>query len=133
MFKYLNKALKSVQTIDKNFNSIGTKADTTDKIKTLITRIDDKPEIKNVLSKFLIDLNKIGINQTVNRQSLSKTQYYIRLLKFRQLHNVFWDLCKEHEISQRNHKLTFDINNLGLLDPKHFPSETYKQLMSKKH
>lgn len=131
IFKAINRTLLKVQAIDNGFKSIGN-ATTNDKITALLTQLKDKPEITNILSRFLTDLNKIGINQTINRHRVSKAQYYIRMMKFRQLHGVFWQLCHDNDISQRSHKLRFNINNLGLLDPKNFPTDVYKQLTNHK-
>lgn len=132
MFRYVNNALKSVQNIDKNFKALGEQAATAQKINTLVEKLDQNPEVKQMLSKFMIDLNKIGINQTIKRDQVPQIHYYIRILKFKQLHSVFWELCKENDISQHNHRLSYNVNNLGLLDPNNFPSNVYKSLINQK-
>lgn len=127
MFKRIVNGLNSVKVIDNHFNKLAKSPDQL-KIEQLLARIEDQPEISKLLSKFLRDLNGIGINQKSDRTG-AKWGYYARMMKYTQLHTVFWELCGTHDISQHHHKLRWDVNNIGLLDPRNFPPEYYKQVV----
>lgn len=129
MLRYIKTALNRVQVIDKHFALLA-KANDKAKVEQLIQKLDDKPEIVEILAKFMKDLNAIGINQSQTQRS--KFRYYIRLFKFRQLHSIFWELCALQDVSQHSHKLKFNINQLGLLDPKNFSFKDYTNLLKHK-
>lgn len=131
MFKRLSKNVTKFNNIDKTYETLLKTSDVV-KIQTLINRLQDQPEIKDILSKFLKDLNAIGINQDVSQRFDNRYKYYTRMIKFRQLHHVFWELCKVKDISQHDHKLRINYENIGLLDPKNFPEEEYKKIIEEK-
>ncbi|CAH6721787.1 hypothetical protein CLIB1444_07S02432 [[Candida] jaroonii] len=128
MFKRLSRNVAKFNNIDKTYETLSKTSDVV-KIQTLITRLQEQPEIKVILTKFLKDLNAIGINQDVSQRFDNRYKYYTRMLKFRQLHHVFWELCKVNDISQHDHKLRINYENIGLLDPKNFPPEEYKKII----
>lgn len=128
MFKRVINGLNSIKLIDNQFEKLAKTPDQL-KIDQLLTRIKEEPEITKLLSKFLTDLNGIGINQTGDRAN-AKLRYFTGMMKYRQLHTVFWELCGTHDISQHHHKLRWDVNNIGLLDPNNFPKEYYRDVVS---
>lgn len=121
------KALNAVKTIDLNYKTLSSSPESK-QILLLLTKLSQEPEIKSVLVRFLQDLNHIGFNQTDSRFD-NRIKYYLRMWKFHQLHSVFWDSCHTLDISAHSHKLKWDYNNIGLLDPKNFTVSDYKQLI----
>lgn len=132
MIRSIVKAVTSVKTIDEKFKKLS-QTENQVKITKLIESTSQVPEINDLLVKFLKGLNHIGINQVKPRVGLPlKLNYWIRLPKFIQLHSIIWETCRLHDISQRHYRLKFNIQNIGILDPKNFPLNYYKKYIDKK-
>ncbi|EGV66561.1 hypothetical protein CANTEDRAFT_101041 [Yamadazyma tenuis ATCC 10573] len=127
MLKTIGKALNSIKTIDKRFTQLG-QTETQIKVEKLIELTKDKAEINELIVKFLKNLDAIGINQKSPRDSTYlRLNYWARMPQLLQLHSVIWDLCRLNDVSQRTHRLNFNTKNIGLLDPKNFPSNYYNK------
>ncbi|QBM87024.1 hypothetical protein METSCH_B02180 [Metschnikowia aff. pulcherrima] len=97
----------------------------------LMDKISSQPELLLLLLRFHKELSKIGITATSTRDFTAAQVWKYRALyaiKLAKIHNVFWTQCQYLDISERDHKLGFLPNSIGILDPVNFETTVYEQL-----
>lgn len=125
---FILNALNYVRDAD-NFQSDLSKSPSQIKVEELLTKIEERPELLYLLSNFLKELLKIGISQ--DERNISNFKYRMYLMwKIGKLHKDFWEACHFEEISTHNHKINLNPNDIGVLDPRNFPTEAYNQLQT---
>lgn len=119
-------SIKYANQID-NYQKVIQKVPDSAKVSQLLQKIKDRPEILKLLSYFLQELHNLNIDQ--GPRAVSKTKYRLYYaLKLHRLHSVFWSSCNLLDISSHDHSLNFNPDYLGILDPKNFTEEDYKQI-----
>lgn len=122
------KSLNYVKQVDNEQDRLQ-QASTQDKVDLLMEKIAHNAELLYMLSLFHYECKRLDIypNNLQERKS-SLTFWYNHFFKLVPINNSFWDLCALLNISNHNHKLSRNIEDLGILDPKNFDEATYHQL-----
>lgn len=131
----LLNALNYVKEVDNYQKQLSQSGTSQDRATELITRIKDKKQLLYLLSIFHYELSKIGItNQDLDefRNSILWRYRLNWLFKYNKIHNIFWESCQLENVSENNHSLGFNPISIGILDPRNFSTDTYKQLQSGK-
>lgn len=122
------KSLEYVKRVDNQQNQL-IQASTQDKIDVLMEKIGKNEELLYMLSLFHYECRKLGIvPENLANRTKSFSFWYNYLFKLTPINNSFWELCALLNISNHNHKLTRNVSDLGLLDPKNFDKLIYHQL-----
>lgn len=124
------RSLNFVKQVDDAHVKL-TQAKTSDKVAMLLDQIGSNKELLYLLSLFHFECGKLGISgENALARTPSLKYYWYRMFKLAPINNSFWELCHLLNISNHNHRLSRNIADLGLLDPKNFSSSVYKQLQS---
>lgn len=130
----LFNALNYVKEVDEFQEKIGLTPEKELATK-LVSRVHSHKELLYLLLMFHHDLAKIGISQSSGHlQPLTAVtwRYRASLWKLARVHNVFWDQARLVGISERNHKIGWLPDRIGVLDPLNFEREHYRQLQEGK-
>lgn len=126
---FLVRSLEYVKEVDEKQKQLQA-APPQAKAVELVKRIATNKELLLVLSVFHHELAKIGITPDSPPEQRSNVwQYRLKyLFKLARLHDVFWQLCLEQNISEQTHELGFLPSTIGLLDPAYFERDVYEQI-----
>ncbi|GBL49236.1 hypothetical protein CJI97_005380 [Candidozyma auris] len=130
-------ALKYVKEVDQFQEKIDKETPEQQLARKLIDNIKSRKELLSLLSLFHEELAQIGITPHTSHQEQKpsvglKWKYRIAyMMKLARIHNTFWDSCQQEGISQRNHRLGFSPQTIGVLDPVHY-KEHYDELQQGK-
>ncbi|KAK6201378.1 uncharacterized protein RJT21DRAFT_1321 [Scheffersomyces amazonensis] len=124
------RSLNFIKEVDDQ-QKILASASTESKIEQLIMRISTNEELLYLLALFHYECAKLGFTQNdISSRQMSWKFRLAYLFKLKPINNSFWDLCHLLELSNRKHSLSMKVNDLGLLDPQHFPKEVYQELQT---
>ncbi|KAK6457591.1 uncharacterized protein RJT20DRAFT_125378 [Scheffersomyces xylosifermentans] len=123
-------SLNFVKTVDDQQKALENAA-TSDKIHQLLTHIATNEELLYMLSLFHYECKKLNITN-VNVAGRSKSlkfsiNYFLRL---KPINESFWEICHLMNFSNHKHRLSYNVKDLGLLDPKNFDDDVYNQLQT---
>lgn len=100
------------------------------KIAKLIEVIENNHECLYLLLMFHYECDQMYIGQDVSLRRKRWNYPFNHMFKLRPIHLAFWENCRILDMANHNHKLGYDIHDLGLLDPKNFSEEDYHQLQT---
>ena len=128
------KAVQQANKIDERFDELG-KSPTNAKVQQVIDAVKDTPELLFQLNFFFYECRKLGITHDNVEQRKRRWNYWPNMiLKLIPLNSAFWDTCYLLDKAQHLHGLSpFKLNDIGLLDPKNFPSDFIQQLATGKY
>ncbi|KAK6465511.1 hypothetical protein DFJ63DRAFT_310601 [Scheffersomyces coipomensis] len=129
---FVFKTLKYVQDVDEQQKQLE-QAATDSKITQLIERISDNKELLYLLTLYHRECFKLGIaHESIipvkSRQNNLRFKFWY-WFKLKPINDSFWEICHLLNISNHKHGVNFNkIDDIGLLDPNHFPVEFMDQL-----
>ncbi|CAX45408.1 conserved hypothetical protein [Candida dubliniensis CD36] len=127
-------AVKRANEIDEKFTNLAERP-IDYKVGEIIKQVDKEPELLFQLGFFFYECKRIGITQDlINNRKRGVLYWPIFFGNLIPLNRAFWDTMHLMNKAQHSHRLNpFKINEIGLLDPKNFPSDFYKQLLTGKY
>jgi hypothetical protein len=104
-------------------------ASTQDKISLLLEKIAQNKELLYLLASYHCECKKLGIyRDNVDERQVSMKFRLVYLMRLKPIHNAFWEISQLVNISNHQHKLSMNVKDLGLLDPKNFDKRVYQEL-----
>ncbi|SGZ56214.1 CIC11C00000001154 [Sungouiella intermedia] len=125
-------ALNYVREVDDFQDKIAKETPEATMAAKLIGSIDKNPELLSLLLLFHYELSKFDItpHSSRNMGQLATLRFKMAMIwKLSRIHNVFWEQCRLEDVAERNHRLAFLVQDVGILDPKYY-EEHYQELQS---
>ncbi|RCK63763.1 hypothetical protein Cantr_10335 [Candida viswanathii] len=124
-------AVNRANAIDRQYKQSGSHP-TEVKVEEIIRQVQNEPDLLYQLAFFFQKCKRLGITQD-NVESRRRLWGYwmVFLNNLMPLNGAFWDTMQLMGKSQHTHRLNpFSIGDIGLLDPKNFPRDFYKEVMT---
>lgn len=131
VFQIIPSAVERANEIDRQYKESGNYPTET-KIQEVIKLVEGEPDLLYQLGFFFYKCKKLGITRDNAESRRRGILYWIVFLNnLMPLNMAFWDTMQLMGKSQHKHRLNpFKINDIGLLDPKNFPRDFYKQVLT---
>ncbi|KAG2731747.1 hypothetical protein G9P44_005334 [Scheffersomyces stipitis] len=127
---FIVKSLNYVKNVDEQQKSLENYS-TEDKVNELLTHISTNSELLYMLSLFHYECQKLKITNSDLKNRKKSVKFTLNFfLRLQPINEAFWDVCHIINISNHNHKLSYNVHDLGLLDPKNFSDEVYNKLQT---
>lgn len=129
--KSLLDKLKHIQEIDERVAQLKA-TPVSIKVEKIMESIQDKKELLYLLALFHYKCRKIGITQeSPEHRQVGKLKFWYNcVFKLKPINDSFWEVMYASNLAEHDHRVNFNVEDLGLLDPKNFPKDVYDSIQS---